>query len=184
MAGTAASGETDERAYGGLFGAFPYAFRASRSRLFRSYVVVGGLTAVLIAVTFVLGLVALLGSTASAAAGVFTFSRSFFVVVGVAAAAPTVAPVLFVARRHRRSGGDPRYDLVMAAFGYAFLVSLYVLLVISAPEHLRDPVSGSGPLAATIRVLYDLPRTAGLIPPAIVVLAMYLAHRRLAQSRR
>ena len=67
----------------------------------------------------------------------------------------------------------------MAATGYLFLLSLYVLLVISAPENLRDPVTGSGPVAAVIRVLYDLPRTTGLVPPLLVALSLYLLHRRL-----
>lgn len=179
MTETASAAEDDERTYKGLFGAFPYAFRVSDSRLFRSYVVLGGLAILFIALTFVLGVVTLIGNTAGAGAGTFTFSRSFFIVVGLAAVAPLIAPVLFVARRHRRTGNDRRYDRTLALAGYGFLVSLYLLLVISAPENLRDPVSGSGPLAATVRFLYDLPRTAGLVPPLVVAAVMYLLHRRL-----
>jgi hypothetical protein len=172
-----ASATDDGEAYRGLFGAFPYAFRASDSRLFRSYVVVGGLAAALIAVTFVLGLVTLIGNTAGAGAGTFTFSRSFFIVVGLAAAAPAVAPVLFVARRHRRATSDVGYDRALALSGYVFLASLYLLLLISAPENLRDPPSGL--FAPAVRFLYDLPRTAGLVPPVVAAAAMYLLHRRL-----
>lgn len=178
MTETATTAE-DEGSYSGLFGAFPYAFRSSDSRLFRSYVVLGGFAALLIALTFVLGVVTLIGSTAGAGAGTFTFSRSFFVVIGLAAVAPVIAPVLFVARRHRRTESDRRYDRTLALAGYGFLGALYLLLVISAPANLRDPVSGSGPLAATIRFLYDLPRTAGLVPPVVAAAVMYLLHRRL-----
>jgi uncharacterized membrane protein YuzA (DUF378 family) len=177
MTETASATDDDGEAYKGLFGAFPYAFRASDSRLFRSYVVVGGLAAALITVTFVLGVVTLVGNTAGAGAGSFTFSRSFFIVVGLAAVAPVLAPVLFVARRHRRTTSDVGYDRALALAGYAFLASLYLLLVISAPENLRDPPSGL--FAPVVRFLYDLPRTAGLVPPLLVAAAMYLLHRRL-----
>lgn len=182
MPETVAAGEddADERSYNGVFGAFPYAFRASTSRLFRSYVVVSSLAAAVITIVFTLGLVQLLGNTAGAGAGVFTFSRSFYIFVGLLAVAPTIAPVLFVARRHRRTGSELAYDRTLAFLGYLFLASLYLLLVISAPEGLRDPVSGSGVVASAVRFLYSLPPLSGLVPPAVVALVMYLTHRRLA----
>ena len=55
---------TDEDdAYGGLLGAFPYAFRSSDSLLFKSYAVLGGLAALLTALLFGLALVVLLSNT-------------------------------------------------------------------------------------------------------------------------
>jgi len=179
MTETASATEDDGDTYRGLFGAFPYAFRASDSRLLRSYVVLGGLAALLIAVTFALGVVTLVGNTAGAGAGTFTFSRSFFIVVGLAAVAPVIAPVLFVARRHRRTGSDGGYDRALALSGYVFLASLYLLLVISAPPERRDPVTGTGPVADTVRFLYDLDAVYGLLPPLVVAVGMYLVHRRL-----
>jgi len=178
MTETATTTDGDD-GYGGLFGAFPFAFRASESRLFRSYVLVGGLAAVVIAFAFVLALVNLIGSTASAGAGVFTFSRSFFVFVALTVVVPAIAPILFVARRHRRGSADTRYDWSLSAVGYVYLGSLYVLLVVSAPADLRDPVEGSGVTASVVRVLYDLDPIYGLVPPATVAVAMYLVHRLL-----
>jgi uncharacterized membrane protein YuzA (DUF378 family) len=179
MTETASATEDEGDTYRGLFGAFPYAFRASGSRLFRSYVVLGGLAALLIAVTFALGVVTLVGNTTGAGAGTFTFSRSFFIVVGLAAVAPVIAPVLFVARRHRRTGSDAGYDRALALSGYVFLASLYLLLVISAPPERRDSVTGSGPVADAVRFLYDLDAVYGLLPPLVVAVVMYLVHRRL-----
>ncbi|WP_231754466.1 hypothetical protein [Halapricum sp. CBA1109] len=180
MTETAAATDGDD-SYGGIFGAFPYAFRASESRLFRSYAVVGGLAALAIAVTFLLALVNLVGSTASAGAGVFTFSRSFYIVVALAVVVPIIAPVLSVARRHRRgTGSSPsRYDFGLAAVGYVYLGSLYVLLVASAPSGLRRDPEGSGVTASVVEFLYGLDPIYGLVPPAAVALVMYLLHRVL-----
>jgi fatty acid desaturase len=165
----------DEPAYRGVIGAFPYAFRQSESRLFRSYVVIGGLATVVLSLTFVLALIYLIGGSFGAQAGAFTFSRTFYVVVALAVVAPVMAPVLFVARRHRRSDPDRSYDRALAASGYVFLLSLYVMLVISAPADLRDPAEGA--FAPAIEFLYGLPPLAGLVPPAMAATLVYLVHR-------
>ncbi|MFW6435136.1 MAG: hypothetical protein ACOCY1_02035 [Halovenus sp.] len=170
---------TDERTYGGVLGTFPYAFRESESRLFRSYVLVGGLATALLTLTFVLALIYLIGGSFGAEAGVFTFSRSFYVVVALFVIAPVMAPVLFVARHHRYGQADRGYDRALAASGYVFLLSLYVMLVISAPEGLRDPASDYGALAPVIEFLYGLPRLASLLPPAAAAALVYLVHRWL-----
>ena len=179
-----AEGE-EERTYSGLFGAFPYAYRTSDSRLFRAYVVLGGLLALALGLFFGLALVTLLGQTAGATGGTFTFSRSLFVLVGFFAVAPLVAPVLFAARQHRRGRADARYDRTMALLGVAFVLSLYVASVISIPPTFvldgetvqRDTPTGL--FAPIVAVLYALPAATSPIPPALVTLAMYLVHRRL-----
>jgi len=192
--GASASGsgsDSGDDAYGGLFGAFPYAFRTSPSTLFRSYVVLGGLAAFLVALLFGLGLVALFGRTFGVPGGAFTFVRAFFVLVGLFAVAPLLAPVLLVARRHRRSSGpvvapdepgrgDPppaRYDAAMALAGYLVALSLYVGAVVTAPENLRDPPTGS--LAPVVRTLYALPSLAGLLPPVLASAVLVAVHRVL-----
>jgi len=174
--GAAAAGETD--AYGGIFGAFPYAFRASDSRLLRTYVVVGGLIAALVVVLFVLSLVVLVAETVGATGGTFTFSRAFLVVVMVLVVVPLVAPVLFVARRHRRVGSTAGYDRTLAATGYLFVLALYLGLLVSAPESLTDD-PGSGPVGALVARLYALPRAGGVVPPLLGAAVVYLAHHRL-----
>lgn len=167
-------------AYGGLFGAFPYAVRASDSRLFKSYVLVGGLVAALVGLLFALGLVVLLGNTVGTAGGTFSFSRAFFVFVGFVVVAPLVAPVLFVARRHRRGRPDASYDAALAATGYLFLGSLYVGLVILTPADSQESVTG--PLAPVVEALYALPQVAGAAPPLLAACSIWLVARRWGRS--
>jgi hypothetical protein len=181
--GDGSGSEAGDDAYGGLLGAFPYAFRASPSRLFQSYVALGGLAACLVALLFGLALVTVFGRTVGVPGGAFTFVRAFFVVVGLFVVAPLLAPVLLVARRHRRGARSPgpttpaRYDAAMALAGYLVLVSLYVGAVVTAPENLRDPPSGV--LAPVVRALYDAPPSAGVASPVIASAVLVAVHRAL-----
>jgi hypothetical protein len=166
--------------YGGVVGAFPYAFRASDSVLFRSYVVLGGLLTAAVSLLFVAAVIGAVASTIGGG-GTLTLSRSFFVVVGLFVVAPLVAPVLFVARRHRRTGGDAdgarRYDAALATTGYLFVLSLYVGLVISVPP--GQQTTPTGLLAPVGTALYALPQRAGLAPPLVAAASIPLCHRLL-----
>ncbi|MFB6103314.1 MAG: hypothetical protein ABEJ73_12230 [Haloplanus sp.] len=163
--------------YGGALGAFPYAFGASGSLLFRSYVVLGGLLTAAVTLVFVAALIGVIADTTSGGGGTLTLSRSFFAVVGLFVIAPLVAPVLFVARHHRREGGDDRYDAALAAAGYLFVVALYVGLVISVPP--AQQTTPTGALAPVVAALYALPQRAGLGPPVAAALLIPLLHRWL-----
>lgn len=166
-------------AYGGLFSAFPYAYRASDSRLFRSFVVGGGLLSLVIALLFVLSLVVLISNTGSGTGGTFTFSRAFLLVLMLLVIGPLLAPVLFVARRHRRTGSTVDYDRALAAGGYLFVVGLYLGLVISTPAEQERAATGAlGPVLAT---LYALPRAAGVVPPLLAAAAIAVLHRRYGE---
>lgn len=161
--------------YRGVFGAIPYAIRHTDSWTMRVYGVVGALTAGLIATVVTLALVVWMAETADVQGGTFLFSRSLYVVAGFAAVAPLLAPLLFVARRHRR--GDPvgpGYDRKMAYGGFLFLLSLYVGMVISAPAELRDPTE-----SAVVNALYALPQPAGVVPPIAAALVVFGVHYRL-----
>jgi hypothetical protein len=185
MTDSAADGE--ERTYGGLLGAFPYAFRSSESRLFRLYTVVGGLLTLFVTLMFAISVVVLVANTTGVTGGVFTFSRAFFVFVGFLVALPLVAPILYVARHHRRREGEPipRYDLAMALAGFGYLFALYVGLVISMPEcfDFGDQVqcrpAPSGPFAPVVGLLYSLPSITGLLPPVIAGSATVVLDRLL-----
>lgn len=172
--------------YRGLFGAFPYAFRRSDSWLFRSYVLVGGLAAALLAFAFALSLIRVFGATAGIRGGSLTLSRSFVVVVGLFAVAPLVAPILLVARAHRRNERDsPAYDPLLAVGGYLFLLSLYLMTVAAMPESFvldgetvtRPPPSGV--FAPLIDLLYAVPSLASLLIPVAPAVFIALVHRRL-----
>ena len=162
------------RSYNGLPGAFPYALRASDSWLFRGYVVVALLLTVAIGLVFTFGLIGVLAGSTGVRGGTFTFSRTFFLFVGVLVVAPLLAPVLLVARRHRRTASSIAYDRGMALAALGFVVSLYAGLVVSAPAGLRDPTTNP-----VISALYGLPRLAGLAPPLLAVGLMYAVHRLL-----
>jgi hypothetical protein len=179
MPESATSEETmpDEDAYDGVLGAFPYALRTSDSRLFKSYAVLGSLLAALIALVFTFALVQLIAVTTGTAGGVFTFSRAFFVFVGMLIVFPLIAPVLSVARRHRRTGSSTHYDFTIAVTGYLFLFAIYLALVISTPAEQQE--TPPAVVAPVVEILYGLPALYGLVPPTIVAVAMYLVHRNV-----
>ncbi|GAB7009362.1 hypothetical protein [Halorubrum trueperi] len=163
--------------YRGVFGAIPYAIRHTESWTMRLYGVVGALAAGLIATVVTLALVVWMGETVGVQSGTFLFSRSLFVVGGFAAVAPLLAPLLFVARRHRR--GEPvadGYDRKMAYGGFLFLASLYAGLVVSAPADLRDPTE-----SVVLGALYALPRAAGIVPPMAAAIVVFAIHFRLRE---
>ncbi len=170
-------GTDEERTYSGLFGAFPYAYRSSDSRGFKLYVVVGGVLAAVLAVVFLLALVGQIADTVGTTDQTFSFVRAFFIFVGLVVVAPVLAPVLLVARRHRRTGSDGRYDAAIAATGFAYLGALYLALVISTPAEGQTLID-AGTSAPVARVLYALPRVAAVVPPLLAVLLMALIHRR------
>jgi hypothetical protein len=172
--GTAGTEDSaDDDAYSGILGAFPYAYRTSESRLFRAYAAVGGLVALAVVLLFALALVVLLGGSAAATGGTFTFSRAFFIALMFLVIAPLVAPVLSVARRHRRSGSTLAYDRAVAATGFAFLASLFVMLAASVPA-----VQQSAPGGPVVALLYVAPRVSGVAAPLAVSAALVVVHRR------
>ena len=166
----------DGDAYSGLLTAIPYAVRASRSWLFRGYVVVGTLAAIVVTVLMALALVVVFGATATdSGGGSLTLSRAFYVVVGLFVVGPMLAPTLLVARRHRREGSTRRYDMALGLAGFAFLGSLYLGLLTSVPPGQQETVGGA--LAPLVRWLYALPQLAGLAPPVFAAGLIALAHR-------
>ncbi|MFW5919795.1 MAG: hypothetical protein ACOCSF_06335 [Halanaeroarchaeum sp.] len=170
----------DDDAYGGVLGAFPYAIRSSDSWLFRSYALLGGLAVLLAGLVFFLGVVTLLGETSVTTSGTLSLTQAFFVVVALGVIVPLLAPILFVARRHRMGQATVNYDLAMGVAGYAFLASLYVALVISVPPSAQEPTGGVvGPV---VEFLYDLPQWAGVVPVGVAAVAILVLHR-FAQRR-
>ncbi|MFT4889127.1 MAG: hypothetical protein ACI9YT_000036 [Halobacteriales archaeon] len=167
--------QTDDDAYGGLFGAFPYAIRSSHSWLFRSYAIVGGLAAVLAGLVFLFGVIDLLGETSVPTSGTVSLTQAFFIVVALAVVVPLLAPVLAVARWHRFGFATRGYDGAMGTVGYAFLASLYAALVISVPPSAQEPTGGT--LGPAVEFLYGLPQWAGLIPIAVAAAAILVLYR-------
>ncbi|MFB6196810.1 MAG: hypothetical protein ABEI52_00880, partial [Halobacteriaceae archaeon] len=122
--------------YRGLLGAFPFAYRASESRIFRAYVVLASLLGGLMTLFILMALVVELGRSASAPGGVLTLYRAFLIILGLVAVGPLIAPVLMVARRYRHGNGAREYDASVSIAGLIYAMSLYLALVASAPEGL------------------------------------------------
>ncbi len=171
--------------YGGVLGAFPYAFRTSESRLFRLYAVVGTLLAAVLLVFWVLALVKAIAD--SPGGGSISAYRGLVILLALSVTMPVVGPILLVARRHRRSAetDDPpptaNYDRLMGALGFVFVVAGYLALVISVPESYET--TPTGPLAPVVAALYDAPTLATPLPPLAVVVAMLVADRRYGRRR-
>jgi len=174
--GVAEDSESDGTTYSGLLTAIPYVFRASRSRLFRGYVVVGTLAAMLVTVLMTLALVTVFGATATGTGGgSLTLSRAFYVVVGLFVVGPMLAPIPLVARRHRREGSTTRYDRALGLTGFVFFGSLYLGLLISVPPGQQESISGA--FVPLVEWLYTLPQLAGLAPPVLAAGLIWVAHR-------
>jgi len=170
--------------YDGVFGAFPYAFRQSESRLFKLYVVASAVAIGLIALFVGAALVVLIGQTAAVQGGSLTLSRSFYVVVGLLVVLPAIAPTLLVARRHRRgSGASPRHEAALAATGFVFLLSIYLGVVASMPETFtldgetvtRPPPSGT--FEPVVAALYAIPSIYAWSVPLAGAALVGIAHR-------
>ena len=161
--------------YRGVFGAVPYAIRTTDSWTMRVYGVVGALATVAIALVVSLALVVWMAETAGVPSGTYLFTRSLYVVLGFAAVAPLLAPLLFVARRHRRDlPVAAGYDRKLAYAGFLFLASLYLGLIVTAPADLRDPTE-----SVLLSVLYALPRPTGALFPVLAAAVVFWTHFRL-----
>lgn len=158
--------------YSGLLGAFRYSFRASDSLAFRLYVFVSFVLGIFLGIIFVLALVfwftEVLGQSA-----LTTTSNAFLGVVALFVLGPLFAPVLFVARRHRRGETPfPAYDTLLALAGFVFVISLYVGLVATVPPKYQSPNPGT-----VGGFLYSLPQLYGLVPPLLAALLIFVLHR-------
>ncbi len=156
-----------EEAYGGLVGAFAYAMRRSHSWLFRTYVVASAALGAYVGLLLVLAVVTWL------ARPVAFGERAFLGVVGLLLLLPLFAPVLVVARRHRRGTPEPSADRWLGLAGYAFVVSLVLALFISDPA----PHGVEGTFGPAAGWLDRLPDAAGLLPPVVAAAAIAVAVR-------
>ncbi|MFB6093120.1 MAG: hypothetical protein ABEK02_08930 [Haloquadratum sp.] len=170
--------------YGGVVGAFPYAFRACESRLFKLYVVASALATGFVALVVGAALIVLIAQTSGVPGGTLTLSRAFYVVVGLLVVLPAVAPVLLVARRRRRDvETSRRYETALAAAGFFFLLSVYLGLVASMPatfaldgETVTRP-EPSGLFAPVIALCYAIPPALSWLVPLVGAALVAAAHR-------
>lgn len=162
--------------YSGILTAYPYAAKTTASWFFRAYVLVSAFVTLFVTIIFVTGLVELIAATARVPGGSVTLTRTFYVVVLLFVILPMVAPVLFVAYRHRREAAvSTRYDQAMAASGFIYLVAVYVGVVSTTPPELQQDTGRLG------RFLYDLPPEVGGGFALVAALLVYATHRYLSR---
>lgn len=153
--------------YSGLFGAYRFAFERSDSLLFRAYVVVSALCGAYVSLLLVLAAVSWLATPGALG------EKALLGVIGVVVLAPLFAPVLIVARRYRLGHDRPGMDRVFALAGIAFVLSLFVALVVTDPTAHSSP----GPVGDVLGFLGGLPATVGLGAPMAGTLLIYVAVR-------
>ncbi|PNW63894.1 UNVERIFIED_CONTAM: hypothetical protein BEN50_24460 [Euhalothece sp. KZN 001] len=175
--------------YRGVLGAHGFAFRRARSRLFRTYVIVGAMAVATIVVLIALGLVLLIARTASVPGGSLTLSRSFYIVIGVLLVLPAMAPILIVARRHRRRTPiAPHQERLLAVAGFLYLASVYLGVVASIPPQFR--LDGAwvmrpapdGVFAPVIGLLYAIPQPMAWVLPLGGAVVIGVVIRRTRRS--
>lgn len=161
--------------YSGILTAYPYAAKTSASWVFRVYVVVSAFVALFVTTIFVAALIDLIAATASVPGGSLTLSRTFYVVLNLLVILPMVAPVLFVAYRHRRETTvSTQYDQAMAASGFLYLAASFVGAVSTTPPEHQETAGRLG------QFLYDLPPAAGIGIAILAALLVFLTHRQFS----
>ena len=153
--------------YGGLLGGFLFAFRRSDSYVLRAYVLVAAVVGAFAAILLLLGVVTWLATPAPIG------QRALLGVIAIAVLVPLFAPVLVVARRHRRGTTGRRADAALGLAGFGFVLSVYLAGLVSAPDL---PVT-AGPLGPAIDAIDALPRRYWIVPPLLSVASIWLAVR-------
>lgn len=153
--------------YRGLVGAIRSAIRRSDSLLFRTYTVASVLVGGFATVLLVLGVVSWLATPAPIG------QRALLGVIALLLLVPLLAPVLVVARRHRRGVGDRRADAVVGLAGFGFVLSVYLALLISDP----NPHAVTGPLGPAIAAIDAVPRGYWILPLLLAVAGILTAVR-------
>lgn len=148
--------------------------RSSDSVLLRSYTVVSALVGLFMIALVLLGLPIWIAQTEGQTA-LNMIGRALLPLVGLALLAPLVGPVLYAAKNREKGRSDRRGDAALGLAGYLFVTSMYLALVISAPPESRsDPPALVAPI---IEFLYGLPALAGLLPPVIGAILIFVVQQ-------
>lgn len=153
--------EERQRSHSVVGRALRHAVLGAEAWTLRSYAVVATLVGAFVSVLFLLAFPEWVLQTD--AGPLQRVGRAFLVLLGLGVVAAMLAPVLFVDRRRR--SGRPQRQLAFGLAGYAYLLSLYLALLASAPANARSEPQGA--IAPIVELFYELPQGAG----AAIVLA-------------
>lgn len=148
--------EAERGSYSVVASALRHAVVGADAWTLRSYAVVATLVSAFVSLLFLLAFPEWVLLTD--AGPLQRVGRAFLVLVGLAVVATTIAPLLFVDRR-RRTGRRQR-QFAFGIAGYAYLASLYLALLASAPADARSEPSGV--VAPVVDVFYAMPPAAGV----------------------
>ncbi|MFD1647357.1 hypothetical protein [Haloarchaeobius litoreus] len=151
----------------------------SESYLLRAYTVVGVLASAFIALLLVLAIPQWVKWTLGQGE-LNTFSRAMLPWLAMLLVGPLLAPPFYAARRAGRGDSSRRTDFWLALAGFAFLASLYVMLLVSAPAEYRDPAPDVPLLGAFVEFCYALDPVFAFAPPVVGVVVI-VAVERLAR---
>lgn len=154
--------------YRGLLGAFVSAFRRSDSHLLRAYVLASVVVGVFATLLLALGAVTWLSEPAPLGL------RALLGVIAIFVLVPLFAPVLVVARRHRRGVGNRRSDALMGLAGFGFFLAVYLAGLVSDP----NPHEVPGVLGPVVAAVDAVPRRYWVVPPLLSASSIWLAVRR------
>lgn len=159
-----------------LVGSVRSSIARDRSRVLRTYAIVATLVSVF---TVVLILLALPGWIAAAdqTASSLVLAPGLLVIGGFAIVGGLMAPLWLVTRRYPDPGSHRRREAAYGTVGYAYVGALYLALIISAPPEYLDEPGGS--VGSAIQTLNGLDPLVGLVPPAVVLVALALVDRRM-----
>lgn len=151
----------------------------SESYLLRAYTVVGVLASAFIVLLLVLAIPQWVKWTLGQGE-LNTFSRAMLPWLAMLLVGPLLAPPFYAARRAGRGDSSRRTDFWLALAGFAFLASLYVMLLVSAPAEYRDPAPDVPLLGAFVEFCYALDPVFAFTPPVVGVVVI-VAVERLAR---
>lgn len=138
----------------------------SESYLLRFYTVVGLLASAFVALLLLLAIPQWVAWTVGSSE-LSTFSRVMLPWLGLLLVVPLLAPPFYAARRDGRGRRSRRSDFLLALSGFAFLGSVYVTLLVSAPVEYREPPPALPVVGAFVEFCYALPAIYALVPPVL-----------------
>ena len=151
----------------------------SESYLLRAYTVIGTVASLFIALLLVLAIPQWVKWTLGQGE-LNTFSRAMLPWLGMLMVGPLLAPPFYAARRAGQGASSRRTDFLLALSGFAFLASLYVTLLVSAPAEFRDPAPDAPLLGPFVEFCYALDPVYAFVPPVLGVV-LIVAVERLAR---
>lgn len=148
-----------------------------RSRVLRTYAILAALLSLFVAVLLLLALPGWVAQTDGSTATLM-LSPAVLLLGGIGVIAGLMLPLLRVRKRLPEAGERSQQEAIYGAVGYAFVLALYVGLLISAPaEYVEETSSIVQPAVDALNALNPV---LGLVPPMAIIGLLALVDRRFS----